>query len=238
VLHGSGFLAVFVAGILLGDERFPYKSETRGFLGPAAGLAEITVFVALGLTVDLGSFPSDTWVDGAVIAVLVVLIARPLMVAALLWRSDLTRAERLFISWAGMKGAVPILLGSFAVIAAVDHSLLIYDVVFVVVTATVLVQGLLLSPVARRLGIPMRPIEPRPWSVDVGGGSYVVAPGSAAAGVALRDLPIGGDGWVTEIRRRGALVPARGAQRLEVGDEVVVICADDQREAVRALLER
>ena len=236
-LHGSGFLAVFVAGILLGDERFPYKSETRGFLAPAAGLAEITVFVALGLTVDLGSFPSRTWVDGAVIAVLVVLIARPLVVAVLLWRTDLTRAERLFISWAGMKGAVPILLGSFAVIAAVDHSLLIYDVVFVVVTVTVLVQGLLLSPVASRLGIPMETVEPKPWSVAVVGGSYVVGDGSAAIGVALRDLPLGGNGWVSEIVRGGAEVGTRGAQVLEAGDRVTVITPDDERERIRALLE-
>ena len=237
VLHGSGFLAVFVAGILLGDERFPYKSETRGFLAPAAGLAEITVFVALGLTVDLGTFPSETWVDGAVIAVLLVLVARPLMVAALLWRSDLTRNERLLISWAGMKGAVPILLGSFAVIAAVDHSLLIYDVVFVVVTATVLVQGLLLTPVANRLGIRMESVEPEPWSVAVVGGSYVVGAGSAAAGVALRDLPLGGNGWVSEIQRNGASVGTRGAQVLEVGDRVTVITTDVERERVRGLLE-
>jgi cell volume regulation protein A len=237
VLHGSGFLAVFVAGILLGDERFPYKSETRGFLAPAAGLAEITVFVALGLTVDLGSFPSRTWVDGAVIAVMVVLIARPLVVSALLWRTDLNRAERLFISWAGMKGAVPILLGSYAVIAAVDHALVIYDVVFVVVTGTVLVQGLLLSPVARRLGIPMETVAQRPWSLAVVGGSYVVVDGSAAVGVALRDLPLGGDGWVSEIVRDGAEVGARGAQVLEAGDRVTVITTDDERERVRALLE-
>ena len=228
---------MFVAGILLGDERFPYKSETRGFLAPAAGLAEITVFVALGLTVDLGSFPSRTWVDGAVIAVLVVLVARPLVVAvAALARADLTRAERLFISWAGMKGAVPILLGSFAVIAAVDHSLLIYDVVFVVVTVTVLVQGLLLSPVASRLGIPMETVEPKPWSVAVVGGSYAVARRRPRpAGVALRDLPLGGDGWVSEILRNGSTVATRGAQRLQAGDEVIVICADEQRDDVRAL---
>src|SRR6476469_8893848 len=236
-LHGSGFLAVFVAGILLGDERFPYKSETRGFLAPAAGLAEITVFVALGLTVDLGSVPSRNWVDGAVIAVVVVLIARPLVVSALLWRTGLNRAARLFISWAGMKGAVPILLGSYAVIAAVDHALLIYDVVFVVVTGTVLVQGLLLSPVARRLGIPMETVAQRPWSLAVVGGSYVVGDGSAAVGVALRDLPLGGDGWVSEIVRDGAEVGARGAQVLEAGDRVTVITTDDERERLRTLLE-
>jgi cell volume regulation protein A len=237
VLHGSGFLAVFVAGILQGDERFPYKSETRGFLAPAAGLAEITVFVALGLTVDLGSFPSETWVDGAVIAVLLVLVARPLVVAALLWRSDLTHRERLFISWAGMKGAVPILLGSFAVIAAVDHSLLIYDVVFVVVTATVLIQGLLLAPVAERLAIRMESVDPEPWSVSVVGCTYVVGRGSAAAGVALRDLPLGGDGWVSNIERNGASVGARGAQVLQVGDRVTVITPDAERGRVRGLLE-
>jgi NhaP-type Na+/H+ and K+/H+ antiporter len=123
------------------------------------------------------------------------------------------------------------------VIAAVDHSLLIYDVVLVVVTATVLIQGLLLAPVAKRLAIRMESVDPEPWSVTVVSGTYVVGDGSAAAGVALRDLPLGGDGWVSQIERDGASVATRGAQVLDVGDRVTVITPNAERDRVRGLLE-
>ena len=81
VLHGSGFLAVFVAGILVGDERAPYKEETERFFTSLASLAEIVMFVALGLTIELSSLSAGVWADGVVLAVVVALVARPLVVA-------------------------------------------------------------------------------------------------------------------------------------------------------------
>jgi cell volume regulation protein A len=244
VLHGSGFIAVFVAGILLGDERFPYKVATESFLAPAAGLAEVTMFVVLGLTVDITSFLSRVWLDGILIALLLVLVARPLVVAALLHWADLRPGERAFISWAGMKGAVPILLGSFAVEAHVHEAQRIYGIVFVVVAVTVLVQGIGLETVAERLGIPLRPVEPEPWSVSIGLreepsnlARFVVAEEAAAAGVALRDLPLDRRSWVTLIVREGRVVPARGSRVLEPGDELIVMSRPEDRDGLRLLLE-
>ena len=157
VLHGSGFLAVFVAGLLVSDVRAPFKDEIERFHTSLASLAEITVFVALGLTIDLGSILSDRVVlEGLALAVVLGLVARPLAVALLLVPARLSWGERAFVAWGGLKGAVPILLAALAVLAEVDDADRIYKIVFVVVTASVIVQGTLLPFAARRFGVPMR----------------------------------------------------------------------------------
>ena len=143
VLHGSGFLAVFVAGLLLGDARAPFKGEIERFHGAVASLAEIIVFVALGLTIDLrGLGEQNVWWDGILFALVLALVARPLVVLLLLARARLTKGERLFIAWSGLKGAVPILLGTLVLLAGVTEGERIYGIVFVVVAFSVLVQGL------------------------------------------------------------------------------------------------
>ena len=141
VLHGSGFLAVFVAGILVGDERAPYKEETERFFTSLASLAEIVMFVALGLTIELSSLSGDVWADGVVLAIVVALVARPLVVAVLLLPTRLRVGERLFVMWGGLKGAVPIFLAAFAILAGVDDAQRLYGIVFVVVALSVVIQG-------------------------------------------------------------------------------------------------
>jgi potassium/hydrogen antiporter len=157
VAHGSGFLAVYIAGILIGDADIPAKRGIERFHTSLASLAEIVVFVALGLTIDLTALGDNhRWLDGLVLAVVLALLARPLAVGPLLLPVRLTGGERLFIMWSGLKGAVPILLASFAVLAAVDDADRIYGIVFVVVAFSVIVQGATIPYAARRLKIPMR----------------------------------------------------------------------------------
>ena len=156
LVHGSGFLAVFVAGILLGDRPLPHRAEVDGFLSSLGSLAEIAMFAALGLTVDLTElFETDAWFEGLVLAVLLAFVFRPLVVGGLLLPVRLDRAERLFVMWSGLKGAVPILLAALALIGDVDDGTEIYGIVFVVVLFSVLVQGTLVPTVAKRLGVPM-----------------------------------------------------------------------------------
>jgi potassium/hydrogen antiporter len=157
VAHGSGFLAVYIAGILIGDADIPAKRGIERFHTSLASLAEIVVFVALGLTVDLTALGQNhRWLDGLVLALLLALVVRPLAVGPLLLPVRLTNGERLFIMWSGLKGAVPILLASFAVLAAVDDADRIYGIVFVVVAFSVILQGASIPHAARRLKIPMR----------------------------------------------------------------------------------
>jgi potassium/hydrogen antiporter len=156
LVHGSGFLAVFVAGILIADRPLRHRQEVDGFLSSLGSLAEIAMFVALGLTIDLTEvFESGAWLDGLVLAALLAFVIRPLVVGGLLLPVRLDRGERLFVMWSGLKGAVPILLAALALIGDVDDGERIYQLVFVVVLFSVLVQGTLVPTVAERLGVPM-----------------------------------------------------------------------------------
>jgi cell volume regulation protein A len=157
VAHGSGFLAVYIAGILIGDADIPAKRGIERFHTSLASLAEIVVFIALGLTIDLTALGDNhRWLDGLVLAVVLAFVARPLAIGPLLLPVRLTNGERLFIMWSGLKGAVPILLASFAVLAAVQDADRIYGIVFVVVAFSVILQGATIPHAARRLRIPMR----------------------------------------------------------------------------------
>ncbi|MFF9410470.1 cation:proton antiporter [Streptomyces anandii] len=236
VAHGSGFLAVFTAGILLGDARAPYKREIERFHAALSSLAEIVAFTLLGLSVPLATFAAEgAWGDGLILAVLLVVVARPLAMAALLWPLRLRAGERVFLAFAGLKGAVPILLGSFVVSARLAHSQRIYDVVFVVVAFSVVVQGALLPTVARWCRIPMRAGELEPWALGVrlrdrpeGVRRVVVESGSAADGCAVADLDIGEHVWVSLAIRGGSLLPVTGATRLAAGDEILLLTDPEQ----------
>jgi cell volume regulation protein A len=156
VAHGSGFLAVFVAGILIGDADLPEKRYVERFHTSLASLAEIVVFVALGLTVNnIALGDRSVWLDALLLSALLAFVARPLVVAPLLWPARLRVGERLFVMWSGLKGAVPILLAAFALLEHVDSAERIYGIVFVLVAFSVLVQGATIPFVAARLGIPM-----------------------------------------------------------------------------------
>jgi cell volume regulation protein A len=154
--RGSGFLAVFVAGLFVGSAPVRARPEIESFHKSLASLAELSVFVALGLTISLGDLSARTWAEGIAVALVLAVVARPIAVALTLARAHFTRAELLFITWSGLKGAVPILLAAFAVIGGAPGADGIYGVVFVVVLVSVVGQGTLVPWVARRLGIPMR----------------------------------------------------------------------------------
>jgi cell volume regulation protein A len=160
VAHGSGFLAVFVAGLLVGDLRVPFKAEIEVFQDALASLAEIVVFIALGLTITISAVGAERWAQGLVLAAFLALAARPAAVGLLLLPAHLQARERLFVMWGGLKGAVPILLAAFALADGVPDARTIYELVFVVVLASVAVQGGTLPLVAGRLGIGMRRVGP------------------------------------------------------------------------------
>jgi cell volume regulation protein A len=154
VAHGSGFLAVFVAGILLGDERVPHKKAIVRFQTSLASLAEIIVFAAFGLIVHLSDLGAGRlWLDGVVLALILAFVARPLVVGPLLAPAELTWGERAFVMWGGLKGAVPILLGTLVLLEGRADARRIFDVVFLVVAFSVLVQGASLHWAAGRLGV-------------------------------------------------------------------------------------
>lgn len=157
VAHGSGFLAVYIAGILIGDADIPAKRAIERFHTSLASLAEIVVFIALGLTIDLTALGENhRWLDGLLLALVLAFVARPLAVGPLLLPVRLSPGERVFVMWSGLKGAVPILLASFAVLGEVANADRIYGIVFVVVAFSVVLQGATIPYAAARLRVPMR----------------------------------------------------------------------------------
>jgi len=237
VAHGSGFLAVFVAGIVLGNERAPFKREIERFHAALASLGEIVAFVVLGLTVRLVDLTrTDVWVPGLVLGASLALVLRPLLVGLCLIPARLARNEQAFVLFAGLKGAVPILLGSLLLAANIPGAGRLYGIIIVVVAFSVIVQGSLVPTVVRALRLPMRVLEPEPWSFGVrladepeGVLRLSVAPGSPADGKTVEevaeatgDAEEGADIWVNVLVRGRALVSVRGDTRLAAGDEVLI----------------
>jgi cell volume regulation protein A len=241
--HGSGFLAVFVAGIALGDARAPYKREIERFHAALASLGEIVAFVVLGLTVNLTDLSHrDVWLPGLVLGAVLAFLIRPVLVGLCLIPARLTRNENAFVLFAGLKGAVPILLGLSIVAAHVAHAGRLYGIVIIVVAFSVLVQGSLVPTVARLLHLPMRFVELEPWSLGVrlrnepdGVHRLTIAEGALADGRRVDDLDGLPDGaWISLVVRNGNLLPLRGDVSLHAGDQVTVIGDSELHAALTA----
>jgi cell volume regulation protein A len=234
LLHGSGFLAVLLAGILVGDAHAPFKREIQRFSAGIASLAEITAFSILGLSVSLDVVmePTVLW-TGLGIAALLIFVIRPVFGGLLLIPIRLRLGERAFVLWAGLKGAVPILLGMFILDAKIPGAEHVFGIIFIVVFASVVVQGGLVPLFATVFGVPMRVVEPQPWASGLrfrerpeGLREFVVEPASLAVGSTVDSLHLADGGWISLIRRDGKLVQVRGSTRFAAGD-VVLALADD-----------
>ena len=241
--HGSGFLAVFVAGILLGDARAPYKREIERFHSALASLGEVVAFVVLGLTVDLAELTHpDVWVPGLLIWVVLAFGVRPVLVGLCLIPAGLKRNESSFILFAGLKGAVPILLGSFLLTAHLPEAQRLYGIVVVVVVLSVLLQGSLVPTVARLLHLQMRTRTTEPWSLGVrlsdepeGVHRLTLAAGAVADGHRIDDLPtMPEDAWISLVVRDNRLLPVRGDSRLRAGDELLILADPELGDSLRA----
>jgi cell volume regulation protein A len=235
VADGSGFLAVLVAGVVMGDAQTPYKGEIERFHSSLASLAEITAFVLLGLTIHVDKLGAgNAWVIGLVLAALLTFVVRPLATLPMLMMTKLSSGERAFVAFAGLKGAVPVLLGALAVTGGVDDATRIYAVIFVVVALSVFLQGGAIPFAARLCRVHMRVIEQEPWSLGVRlreepghARRFLVADGALVEGRPIGDLPFGEKAWVSIVIRNGKLLSLRPDTTLEPGDEALVLSDDD-----------
>jgi potassium/hydrogen antiporter len=231
VAAGSGFLAVFVAGIVLGDAATPFKADVERFHASLASLSEIIAFVVLGATVSVSELVrGNAWLIGLLLAVLLTLVVRPLAVGPLLLATRLRTGERLFVLWSGLKGAVPILLGTYLLASEEARAYHAYEIIVVVVAFSVIVQGGLVPTMAARLRVPMREVEPRPWALGVrlrdqptGAHRYRITAGAPADGRSVRDLHLGEDIWISLVVRGGRSLRVRGETTLRSGDEVLLL---------------
>jgi cell volume regulation protein A len=151
-IGGSGFLAVYLAGLVLGDRRIPARRAIRAFHSGLASVSEIGMFLAFGLLV----FPSqlgDVLVEGTVLGLVVAFVARPLATLLATAFEPFSAAERALIGWAGLRGAVPVILATFPVIDGVPRSLEFFNIVFFAVLVSTVIQGSTVEALAARLGL-------------------------------------------------------------------------------------
>jgi cell volume regulation protein A len=239
-VHGSGFLAVYVVALWLGNTPMPLRRAITTFHEGLAFTAQVVLFVVLGLLVFPSRLGSVALPALALTAVLI-FVARPLAVFTA--SPGLTVPERVFVAWAGLRGAVPIVLATFALSAGISESETIFNAVFFVVIVSALVQGLTLEPLAKRLGLTTSGRVMHHPPVEVGaiqalGGDifeFVVGDDDLDSRQ-IRDLGLPADATVMVIVRDGSGVAPRGDTRLERDDHVYVLVTGDARDHVEELL--
>jgi cell volume regulation protein A len=245
VAHGSGLLATYLAALALGSGNIPARRTVVAFHEGVGWVAQIGLFILLGLLVYPGSL-DDVALEGLALSAVLILVARPLAAFVSTVVSPLNLRERAMLGWAGLRGATPIWLATIPVVAGVAHGSQLFAIVFFVVVTSTLVQGASFEPLARRLGLttsepalPRRLLESgriRRMGGDVV--SYRLPPGAAAAGRLVRELGLPREALVNVIVREGRAIPPRGSTELREGDELHILVRGELREQVEELTRR
>jgi cell volume regulation protein A len=245
VLTGSGFLAVYLTGLALGSAQIPAKRTITTFHTGLGWLAQVVMFLALGLLV----FPSnlaDVALEGTVLALLVVVLARPLGVALATLGMGFQFREKLVLGWAGLRGAVPVVLATFPVIAGIAHSVEFFNIVFFAVLLSTVLQGATFEPFAHWLGVTTTEAALPSPLLDQGAvqrlGAEVVefpvADGDAIAGRRVRDAMLPREALLNVIIRGDQAVLPRGSTRVEPGDRLHLLVRQEASVELGRLLER
>ena len=241
-LHGSGFLSVYLAGLILGNARLPHRRAVLGFVSSLALLAEAALFVLLGLLASPDRLPAAL-LDALVVGAAATFVARPLAVFLSALPFRVPWRQQLFLSWAGLRGAVPIVVATIPVTEGVDGATRVVDVVFVLVVVYTLVQAPTLPALGRLLGVVDRSIptdlEVEAAPLEEMGADLLqlqVTPGSQLQGVLISELRMPQGAQVTLIvRGTTSLVPGRDTQLLS-GDSLLVVATNEVREATEQRL--
>ncbi|RPI04801.1 MAG: potassium/proton antiporter [Ignavibacteriae bacterium] len=242
-IGGSGFLAVYIAGLMIGNSEFIQKKSQMRFFDGLAWLSQITMFLTLGLLV----FPShilQVLGVGLLVSGFLMVVARPISVFLSLMNANIRGKEKLFVSWVGLRGAVPIVLATFPLIANLPDAEWIFNVVFFIVLTSALLQGWSIPFSARLLGvaaplIPKRqyPIEFAPVpGVDTELVDLIVPYQSAAAGKSIVELGMPDDSLIVLISRNENFIVPSGGTFLQEGDTVLVLVNKTNLPVVRSIL--
>ncbi|MGO3055433.1 potassium/proton antiporter [Halomonas sp. AOP43-A1-21] len=235
-LGGSGFLAIFVAGVMIGNRRIAFQRSTFLFHDGLAWMSQIVMFVVLGLLINPMSL-LDVWLEGLMIAAILILVARPLAVTPILKMFGFTNRETGLVAWVGLRGSVPIILAIFPLIFGLEGAELIFNVVFFVVLISATLQGTTLPYVARKLGLTVAPpIVPAASleitaleDVDADIVEYRLGDTARAVNRRLSQIALP-DGTVVAMITRGKdVIPPRGSTLLQAGDHLFVVLRPDIR---------
>jgi cell volume regulation protein A len=244
-VHGSGLLATYLTALAIGSANIPARRTIVAFHEGLGWVAQIALFILLGLLVFPGTL-GDIALKGLALSAALILVARPVAAFTATALASLNLRERLMLGWAGLRGATPIWLATFPVVAGVGAGQELFAIVFFVVVTSTLIQGATFEPLARRLGLttdepalPRRLLESgriRRMGGDVV--SYRLKPGAAAAGHMVRELGLPREALVNVIVRDGNAIPPRGSTELREGDELHVLVRGELRNEVEELTRR
>lgn len=243
MVHGSGFLAVYLAAMILGNAKLPHWPATRGFADGLGWLAQIGMFVLLGLLVTPHDLLDDFW-PAVVVGLVLTVVARPLEVFLSLAPFRLPWQEKALMSWAGLRGAVPIILATIPMVSGIEGSTRVFNIVFVLVIVYTLIQGPTLPWLAKALKIADDPseaadlgIESAPLERLRGHLLSVAIPAkSKMHGVEVGELRLPSGAAVTLVVRDDKSFVPTPPTVLRRGDELLVITTDPVRDATEARL--
>jgi potassium/hydrogen antiporter len=242
VVHGSGFLAVYVTGLALGSARIPARRTVADFHDGLAWVSQIAVFFTFGLLVFPSEF-GDVFGEALLIAAVLMFVARPLAAVVATRVGGIPLRQALLLGWAGLRGAVPIVLATFPVIDQVPNANAFFNIVFFVVLTSTLIQGVTFEPLARALGVTTEePAIERPLH-EVGtirrlGAEvleYPVDEEDVIAGRLVNELRLPRDALVSVIVRGDQALLPRGSTEIEANDRLHILVREPVRERVEGL---
>jgi cell volume regulation protein A len=227
-MEGNGFLAIYLSALILGNSNFVHKRSLLKFYEGQAWLMQIILFLTLGLLV----FPSQVLPiigPGLLIAAFLIIIARPagVFISLLFFKSSIR--DKLFISWVGLRGAVPIVFATYPLIAGLSRSGIIFNLVFFISVSSVLFQGTALPAVARLLGVvePQSDTNEEARTPNIKIRELIIDPTSRAAGRKIVDLHFPDTAQIMTIKRKDQYIQPNGSTRLEPNDKLFILADDD-----------
>ena len=245
LIEGSGFLAVYVAGVVLGNGPMPYRGSLLRVHDALAWLGQVAMFLVLGLLVFPSRLLDVAWL-GLALALFLAIVARPFMVALCLLPFRYTARDIAYVGWVGLRGAVPIVLATFPVLAGAPGAERLFNIVFFIVVVNAIVPGMTVPWITRRLNLESAD-PPAPQAVlgieslqPLNGEllSFYVDEALAVCGVTLADLPFPPGAAVTIIVRGRELVPPKGDTRIESGDHVYIFAHTEDLYLIRLMFGR
>jgi cell volume regulation protein A len=242
--HGSGFLAVYLVGLAVGSTPSRYRHQLVAFHVGLAYVAQVALFIVLGLLVFPSRLP-EVALAGLGLTAVLILVARPVAV----WTSTValrrfTPRERLLLGWAGLRGAVPIVLGTFVLSSHVRSADTIFNAVFFVVLVSAVLQGTTLEWLAKKLGLLVSfaraeaPIEVTRGSHSLNLVEFAVAADHAIAGSAVRELGLPREALIAVLVRGDEAIPPRGSTTIQPGDALFVLTPDGKRPELEDVFAR
>lgn len=235
LIHGNGYLAVYIAGMLVGNSRIKYRKEIVTFMDGLTWLFQIIMFLCLGLLVN----PHEMFeiaIVASLIGIFMIFIGRPLSVLLCLMPfRNLTTKSRLFVSWVGLRGAVPIIFATYPVVAGIDGADAIFNIVFFITILSLVIQGTTVSFIANKLGLSV-PVEKKgnefgvelPEEINTNLSDMVITEKDIAGGDTLKEMSLPKGTLVMIVKRDEEFLIPNGTLKLHVGDRLLLISEKDK----------